>query len=65
MSAVIAILWFLALLASVQLVFWCCGVRGLVQMFPEGNRWWILPACFASLAVFAVVVLLHPFGGAA
>lgn len=65
MSAAIAILWFLALLASASLVFWCCAIRGLVQMFPEGNRWWISPACILSLVIFSIVVLLHPFGGAA
>lgn len=64
MSSVYSIGWFVALLVSIWLVFVLVGSRGLTTMFPEGRRWWHLPLQLASLALFAVVVLFHPFGGA-
>lgn len=61
MNAIKAIGWFLALLLTIGLVFELVGFRSMVRMFPEGWRWWQLPAQLASLAAFAAVVLLHPF----
>lgn len=61
MGALIGIVWFVALLVSVCLVFAFVGVVQLVNMFPEGRRWWMLPAQIGSLAAFAAVVHFHPF----
>lgn len=56
-----SIAWFILLIISLVAVFENIGVRGLVRMFPEGWRWWQLPAQVVSLAVFSTVVLYHPF----
>uniref|UniRef100_A0AAU8GIL8 Uncharacterized protein n=1 Tax=Salmonella phage vB_SEnST11_KE23 TaxID=3161174 RepID=A0AAU8GIL8_9CAUD len=61
MTALIAILWALWLLVSVNVVFELVGCRGLVQMFPEGKRWWMLPSQLLALCNFAACVLLNPF----
>jgi len=62
MSSLFAIAWFLMLCMSIFAVFHVIGFSGLTRMFPEGKRWWHLPVQLASLAVFAAVVLNHPFG---
>lgn len=61
MAALFTILWFIALIVSVLSVFHFIGMSGLVNMFPEGRREWMLPAQLLSLAVFAAIVLNHPF----
>lgn len=62
MNAVIAIGWAVALAVSVMAIFALVGMHGMVSFFPEGRRWWQLPAQLLSLALFAAVVLNHPFG---
>lgn len=66
MNAFLAILWFVGLIVSIFLVFELVGCASMVRMFPEGRRWWMLPAQWGSLAFFAAMVLLNPFmkGGA-
>lgn len=66
MAALIVIAWFVCLLLSIWLVFNFVGAAGLVRMFPEGWRWWLLPVQWLSLAFFAAMVLINPFmkGGA-
>lgn len=64
MNAMYAIGWFIAAVISTVIVFQVIGFSGIVRVFPEGKRWWHLPAQLGSLAFFAAVVLLHPFGGA-
>lgn len=62
MTALLAIGWFIALLLSLAAVFKFVGARSMVIFFPEGDKWWLLPAQLASVTVFAIVVLFHPFG---
>ena len=61
MNAIYAIGWFLLLAASILAVFELVGTRLMVTFFPEGRRWWQLPAQLASLGVFAAIVINHPF----
>lgn len=61
MSALIGILWFVAMLVSIGLIYMTWGNAMLVQMFPEGRKWYDMPSRLASLAVFAAVVHFHPF----
>ena len=61
MNALISIGWFGFLLLSIALVFEFVGLRRMVQTFPEGNRWWLLPVQFGSLAFFAAMVHFNPF----
>lgn len=61
MIAVYAIGWFLLLAVSILSVFELVGMRSMVNFFPEGRRWWQLPAQLASLGVFAAIVINHPF----
>lgn len=61
MQALYTIGWFLALVVSILAVFKLVSMAGLTMMFPEGRRWWHLPMQAIALAVFAVVVLCHPF----
>jgi hypothetical protein len=42
-------------------MFW--GNVMLVQMFPEGRRWWMPWSRLAALLPFAALVHFHPFGG--
>jgi len=62
-SALVAIGWAFGLLVSVVLVHAAIGNHGLVQMFPEGWRWWMPWSRLASLALFAAAVLANPFTG--
>lgn len=62
MSSLFALNWFLMLCVSVVAVFQLIGISSAVSLFPEGRRWWHFPAQIASLAIFAAVVLNHPFG---
>lgn len=61
MDALLVIGWFVWVVFAIALVFAIVGFRGLVQMFPEGRRFWHLPAQLASLAFFAAAVLCHPW----
>ena len=61
MTALLTIIWFIGLILSILGVFHFVGMSGLVNMFPEGRRSWMLPAQLLSLAVFAAVVINHPF----
>lgn len=56
------ILWVVAALVAIRLVYRTVGIHYMVCMFPEGRRWWQLPAQMASLGFFAAVALFHPFG---
>lgn len=62
MSALIGIAWAFGVLVSSLLIYMTWGNIMLVQMFPEGRRWWMPWSRLAALCVFAVVVLFHPFG---
>lgn len=55
------ILWLIAMYVATRCVFTFVGLRYMVQMYPEGNRWYIFPLQLVSLAVFAITVLYHPF----
>jgi hypothetical protein len=61
MTALIPMLWALWLLISVSAVFECVGWRSMVQFFPEGWRWWMLPVQLLTLFNFAMCVLFNPF----
>jgi len=61
MNAITAIGWFIALIVSIMCIFSMVGMHGMVSFFPEGRRWWQFPVQLASLALFAVVVINHPF----
>lgn len=61
MTALLAILWFLWLVVSWVLVFEFVGAAALVNMFPEGRKWWLFPAQVISLLSFAACVHFHPF----
>ncbi len=55
------ILWLIILFASMRAVWTYVGLSYMVNMFPEGRRWWLFPVQLLTMAVFAVVVLYHPF----
>ena len=59
----LAIIWFLWLLATIWAIFAFVGMSGIVELFPESRRWWHLPSQLLSIGHFAIVVLCHPFGG--
>jgi len=61
MNAFFAIGWAILLPLSMFAVFELIGMNGLVRMFPEGRRWWQFPAQLTALAVFAAIVINHPF----
>lgn len=61
MDAFLNILWFLGTCLSIVMVFQFVGYAGLTLMFPEGRRLWHFPAQLASLAFFALMVLINPF----
>lgn len=61
MDAMITIGWLFWLLVSVALVFGFVGTEGLTDFFPEGRRWWMPYAQYASLTFFAAAVLMNPF----
>lgn len=63
MSNLYAIVWFLLLAFSILSVFELVGMRSMVNFFPEGRRWWQLPAQLVSLAIFAAIIINHPFKG--
>ena len=63
MTAIVAIGWALGLLVSVVIVHATIGNHGLVQMFPEGHRWWMPWSRLAALCLFAAAVLANPFNG--
>lgn len=61
MSVAIGILWFIGLLSSMFILFETLGWTGLIRMFPEGRRWWILPVQWTSIAYFASMVHFNPW----
>lgn len=61
MNAVFAIIWFIALFASIVLIFNFIGMHGMVTFFPEGRRWWMFPLQILSLTLFSALVLINPF----
>lgn len=63
MPALRGVLWGAALVFSSFLTAVAFGKLELVAMFPEGGRWWHGPLRLLALAIFAAVVLSHPFGG--
>lgn len=54
-------LWAIGMLVAIWAIFSSVGLNYMVMMFPEGRRWWLRPAQFASLAFFAALVHFHPF----
>lgn len=63
MGALIAIGWALGLLCTVFGIYVTWGDAQLVNMFPEGRRWWRPWTRLIALTVFAAVVLANPFQG--
>lgn len=61
MMALGAIVWFVSLLASVATIALTFGNIEITHMFPEGKRWWHFWSRLGALALFAGVVLIHPF----
>ena len=53
--------WIVALVVAIEIVMIALAYGGLLLMFPKQRRWWQLPAELAALALFAAVVLNHPF----
>ncbi len=62
-AALVAIGWFLLLVLSAYIVGAFYGNRDLVNMFPEGRRWWMPWSRMAALGAFAAIVLANPFNG--
>lgn len=62
MTALLHFGWLICLVVSVFAIDTIFGYAGLSRMFPEGRRWWEMPARLGALAAFAIVVLYHPFG---
>jgi hypothetical protein len=62
-SEIIAIGWAFGVLVAVWGIYLAWGDTMLVQMFPEGHRWWMPWTRLASLLVFSAVVLANPFNG--
>ena len=58
-----AIGWFIIWLLSIWFIFAFVGMSGLVNMFPEGRRWWQFPVQLASIFFFGIMCIIHPFGG--
>lgn len=54
--------WAMWLIIATFLMYSLVGISGIVNMFPEGRRWWQSPTQMASIIHFACVVLLNPFG---
>lgn len=61
LDAVWVILWLIALIISIVIIWNTIGNIGLYEMFPEGRRWWHNWTELGSLVIFAIVVLNHPF----
>lgn len=61
MTTLFAISWAGAMLFAALLIYMTWGNIMLVQMFPEGQRWWMPWSRLASITVFAAIVLVHPF----
>lgn len=61
MSAAIGIAWFLGMALALIAIYQTVGMHLMVNFFPEGKRWWQIPAHLASLALFAALSINHPF----
>lgn len=61
MEIVKAFGWLAWLLVAIILVFQFVGFWSMCNFFPEGKRAWHFPVQIATLAHFAVVVLLNPW----
>lgn len=61
MEAFLTIMWFLGTCLSTAMVFQFVGYARLTIMFPESRRLWHFPVQLASLAFFALMVLINPF----
>jgi hypothetical protein len=59
--AILTILWFVALLASIAFIRETARMHAMICMFPEGYRWWVFPLFLTALAMFASLVLFRPF----
>lgn len=61
MPALMVVLWVLWFVIAVRLNFEFVGMRSMVQFFPEGWRWWMLPVQLLTLFNFAMCILFNPF----
>lgn len=61
MNSLYAILWLIMLAVSMACVFQYVGANSMCNFFPEGCRWWLLPAQLAALAFFAAVSIMNPW----
>lgn len=61
MQSFLIIGWFIGFVVSILGVYQFVGMHLMVSFFPEGKRWWQIPAQIVSLALFAAFVLFHPF----
>lgn len=61
MVAIFGIIWAVGILISTALLYLTFGNAMLVDMFPEGRRWWFWPSRFAAMLFFAAVIHFHPF----
>jgi hypothetical protein len=62
-SPFMSILWAAGTFVVLVWMFNSLGTLGLTRMFPEGFRPRILVSAWASIAMFVVLVLHHPFRG--
>lgn len=60
MSALIAIVWFIAVIIAILAVKEFSRMEALVRLFPEGRRWWIFPSFLASLTAFGLLARFNP-----
>lgn len=52
--------WLIALIASYGLVYEFVGLRALIAICPEGNRWWLAPARVGAMLAFGLLCANHP-----
>lgn len=61
MSALLAILWFIWLIAAFVLLTEAGRIAAIVAIFPESRRWWTAPLQYGAYAFFALCILLNPW----